>query len=417
MRQRSTTALIAVIAIVAVSLLGGVVSADTATGADAVVAANAAPEDHGLEDAIVVEDDGTPALIGETGSVTLTVTNTGQSELSSVEVALTGTTTSDSLPDSVTIESIESDGTVDASADRVAWESGGPVSPGGTGQVTFQFAVDGSYEGPSPGSRKWVTPQFAITAEDGGGADTWSTAGAMQVLNAEPGSPAEAIAAQSDPREVTFTDVLGAIAAFNEGQQVNGFDVGFTDVLGAISTFNAGPPEPVELRETVTVENSYEVNVTADTPQGTIEYYARVHGGDMLMRWDVEGSQFEMYAVDGNIYYLTEFQGCVKNPAGDVQPVSVSPDDSEAEWPDTPPIETTSIDGEEVVVYELTDWANYVTVTYYISADTGQIQRLEATSTSPETGDTMSIVSEYSSWGEAAPIPEPDVSCTSIGTA
>lgn len=165
------------------------------------------------------------------------------------------------------------------------------------------------------------------------------------------------------------------------------------------------------LGEAVTSASSFAIEMVMTSPDVDEELVmdGRVYEDDMYWRMDYQGETIESYTVDGDEYLVTGGI-CFLDPSGQQQPYDpeeeYDPDawgeDVESNYQLTP-AETTTLDGEEMYVYEFADQQGYQ-VTYYVSVASGHLRRVEF--------DTGYV--NYHSWGEVDPIEPPDMECQSF---
>ncbi len=142
-------------------------------------------------------------------------------------------------------------------------------------------------------------------------------------------------------------------------------------------------------------ETSFTVEFDFDSPEPAVGTQT-VHEGDYHVAIETDdGVTIEMYGVDGDLYQVAMGE-CIIEPGdpeqGEYVDANQELSDQMAEWTVT---ETTTIDGEEVYVFE--DGSE----THYLSTATGYPVRIEW-----EEG-----VGEFHSWGETDPITPPDMDC------
>jgi hypothetical protein len=163
-------------------------------------------------------------------------------------------------------------------------------------------------------------------------------------------------------------------------------------------------------QEAVGYEESFAVSGTIENEDGTVTMEGRFDGTDHYLRIEQDGEVFETYQVGDDQYMVTGDQ-CFRNPnqsveSGNVDPGSV-PEDT-GDLPDVRPAGRTPIDGKAMLVYEF-EAAEAAAgaeedVTYYVSAETGYLRRVE--------GDFG--VLDYHSWGSVASVEAPDMDCESF---
>lgn len=101
---------------------------------------------------------------------------------------------------------------------------------------------------------------------------------------------------------------------------------------------------------------------------------------------------------------------CIEDPGSDMTPSEgereVDTEEYESdveEYATLSPTGTTTIDGEQMYVFELTPemTGNQETSTYYVSVNSGYLRRVE----------TSDRVLKLHSWGEVEPVEAPDMEC------
>ena len=139
----------------------------------------------------------------------------------------------------------------------------------------------------------------------------------------------------------------------------------------------------------------------------------RTDGENWYWRMETEGGEVtEMYIIDGDLYMI-EGDECFLMPEreeeGEQEEVDTTTHEREAEQnPDLEPVGEDTIDGETVLVYELSPDESVThdeEMTYYVSAETGYLRRIE----------TETDVIDFHSWGDIDPIEEPDMDCMTMG--
>lgn len=177
-----------------------------------------------------------------------------------------------------------------------------------------------------------------------------------------------------------------------------------TDVTGADAD------ETLErFQQVVRAEDAFAMSGTFTAENATVDMEGRFDGTNMYLRIEQDGQVFESYRVDGD-HYLVSGGRCFTDPQQSVEPSGVDPEnvpERTGELPDVRPVGRTTIDGEAMLVYEF-DASEAAAgteqdVTYYVSADTGYLRRVEG-----EFG-----VLDYHSWGDVAAISPPDMDCES----
>jgi hypothetical protein len=129
------------------------------------------------------------------------------------------------------------------------------------------------------------------------------------------------------------------------------------------------------------------------------------HGGDFRGEWTAQGQTVEFYSVSNRTYIVAD-GSCTQldsYPTGGVDTEDwVDTEDTEQRFNDLFDRQAdgqTTIDGESMYVFELTstEAGSEYDVTYYLSAATGYLRRVE----------TNGVVLEYYDWGNVGPIQAP----------
>lgn len=181
-----------------------------------------------------------------------------------------------------------------------------------------------------------------------------------------------------------------------------------TETAEVEETETDGSDEPASFREAVRYEESFAMTGTFQQDGQPAEAEGRFNGGNFYMRFEQDGQVVESYWVDGDHYLVADGQ-CFLNPgrggvSGAFDPESVREDPEDL--PEVTAEGTTTIDGETMYVYEFASEAAAGVeneATYYVSAETGYLRRVE--------GEFGTI--DYGSWGSAAPVEAPDMDCES----
>ncbi|MWV40808.1 hypothetical protein [Natrialba sp. INN-245] len=151
--------------------------------------------------------------------------------------------------------------------------------------------------------------------------------------------------------------------------------------------------EPVYFTDVVEYESSFAVDLQLSSPEPATGVQ-RVHDGNYYVHID-SSEPVEMYGVDGTLYTIVMGHCDVdgRDPEqGQYVPIDQSRDDT---YGSLAAAGTTTIDGEEVYVFE------HPVTTEYLSTDTGYPVRSEWAGTR----------ADYHSWGEVDPISPPDRPC------
>jgi hypothetical protein len=166
----------------------------------------------------------------------------------------------------------------------------------------------------------------------------------------------------------------------------------------------AGDTAPA-LGESVSFPESYAMTATMSADGQTMEMAGRFHGGDVYWEIDQQGQQMEWYLVDGASYVVTGgqcFTGSTQMAVGAEQAhPDQFPENAQAH-PNVEPAGTETIEGDEVLVYEISAAdGGSETLTYYVLADSGYPRRIES----------ESMQWDFHSWGEVDPIEAPEGNC------
>jgi hypothetical protein len=159
--------------------------------------------------------------------------------------------------------------------------------------------------------------------------------------------------------------------------------------------------------ETVRFPRSYAMTATVRSDGRTTEMTGRFHRGDTYWSFDQQGQQMEMYRVGNSTYTVAGgqcFRGTMRRgmnrPEADPGRFAEQPRAN----PDATPVGRDTIDGEDVLVYELPRDGSRQPVTYYVLADSGYPRRIEA----------ESMRWDFHSWGSVDPIRKPEGDCQSM---
>lgn len=168
------------------------------------------------------------------------------------------------------------------------------------------------------------------------------------------------------------------------------------------TTTEAGPD--VVFGNLYASEPNYAAEIDVADQDTTIQ--VRYYGDDWYQRYeDVEGNRIELYRVDGDDYAIIDGEQCFVNPSESLTPDSEVESDAETYGSkpdvDLEPTGTDQIDGETVYVFEVSGPDVEGVLTFYVSASTGYLRRIEA-----EWG-----VIVFHSWGKVEPISPPDMEC------
>lgn len=155
---------------------------------------------------------------------------------------------------------------------------------------------------------------------------------------------------------------------------------------------------------------SYAFTITAEfDASGITTFDGRYHQGDMYYEVIFENSEnIDFYVVDGDTYFITGDM-CVKNPGDAQDPTGMDPEnflsqeqlEAEAEQnPHVEPLETTTLEGDEVRVYEVSDQTGQI-FRYYILTESGFPRRME--------WEDFQI--DFTDHNNVQPISAPDMDC------
>jgi len=158
--------------------------------------------------------------------------------------------------------------------------------------------------------------------------------------------------------------------------------------------------------ELTSFPESYAMEATVESQQGTVEMSGRFNQGDLYWEYTVDGQQAEMYFVGEDTFFVFGnqcFEGTQRSPIDreQIDPSEYESGDSSLEGLE--PTGTDTIDGDDVLVYETSGDAEVGQVTYYVLEDSGYPRRIET-----ENGEW-----NFHSWNEADPIEPPDMDCQS----
>jgi hypothetical protein len=165
----------------------------------------------------------------------------------------------------------------------------------------------------------------------------------------------------------------------------------------------------VRFGDVFSMGESFAFDVEPNEDQGgTVS--GQFYQGNVRVEFENEQGSGEFYSIDGDQYFVMEGEGtCIKNPSEGMAPEDsqVEPEGYESdaeEYADLTPTETTTVDGNQVYVFEVTSettGGTETTTTYYVGVDSGNLRRVEA----------QGSVTNFHSWGEVEPIEAPDMEC------
>jgi hypothetical protein len=173
------------------------------------------------------------------------------------------------------------------------------------------------------------------------------------------------------------------------------------------STVSGANDRSAQFGQVTRFPESYAMTATMQSEGRTVQMTGRFYQGDMYWSFDQQGQQMEMYHVGNSTYTVTGgqcLQGTMQQGMArdEVDPGQFS--DQSEENPDITPVGRDTIDGEEVLVYEISQDGSQEPVIYYILADSGYPRRIEA----------ESMRWDFRSWGSVEPIQKPDGDCQSM---
>lgn len=162
--------------------------------------------------------------------------------------------------------------------------------------------------------------------------------------------------------------------------------------------------------DTLQYPESYAFTLTADSAGGgTTTFDGRFHQGDLYYEVMAENSEnIEFYVVGQDTYFISG-DLCFKNPGDSQDPTALDPENflgqeeleqQAEENPFVEPVETTTIDGDQVQVYEFSDQTEQF-LRYYILTDSGFPRRIE----------WEGFQLDFTDHNNAQPISAPDVDC------
>lgn len=155
--------------------------------------------------------------------------------------------------------------------------------------------------------------------------------------------------------------------------------------------------------------DSYRFRIDMSSYEGTdtdLVTAGRYSGGNFVSRATAEGQSYESYLVDGIHYYVAggeclELGNTNQQTNADTGEWAETEDTTSnlQEWADVTATGTTTIDGEEVYVFEVDPDGRDIeyTYTYYISVESGYLRRVE----------TRGLVADYWDWGSAPAVEAP----------
>jgi hypothetical protein len=205
----------------------------------------------------------------------------------------------------------------------------------------------------------------------------------------------------------------GALAALagcsGDGGTTDGGDDGSAEPTDGASpssptTTDGGDADGPRLGDTVSFPDSYAMTATLTTSGGTVEMSGRFHRGDMYWQFEQQDQQIEWYIVENEAYTVVGEQCFTGSVQSGLDREDVDPDafaEGASANPTVEPAGRDTIDGEAVLVYEVSADAAGETLTYYVLADSGYLRRIES----------PSMQWDFSDWGAADPVQPPDADC------
>ena len=196
----------------------------------------------------------------------------------------------------------------------------------------------------------------------------------------------------------------GPTATEDAGGGTDGSGSG-TETTGGSETDSGAP----ELGDTVVFPDSFAMTATVSTGGQTFEMSGRFDGEDLYWEFEQGGQVIEWYLVGERSYVVTGgqcFSGSLQQGISreDVDPGTFA--EGASANPAVEPVGTDTIDGEEVLVYEVSGSgaAGGETLTYYVLADSGYPRRIES----------ESMQWDFHSWGEVEPVEAPEMDCRTM---
>jgi hypothetical protein len=164
-----------------------------------------------------------------------------------------------------------------------------------------------------------------------------------------------------------------------------------------------------QLGDIIRFSDSYAMTTTVSENGQRIEMSGRFFEGDVYWEFQQDGQQIAWYLIGDDGYVVMQGQ-CFSGTNQSFGREDVDPDGFSADASANPTIEpvgTETIDGEEVLVYELSPQGAAdpsETLTYYVLADSGYLRRI--------TSETIQW--DFHSWGAVEPIQKPEGDCQPI---
>lgn len=195
----------------------------------------------------------------------------------------------------------------------------------------------------------------------------------------------------------------------DDGNETNGGDGGSDgddgEGTGDSDGGNDAGAEDVSLGDSFEMNEAFAFETERTGDQGgTLS--GRFRDGNVYVEIQTEQGTSEFYNIDGDQYFVMNGGRCIRNPGENMSPDDggVNPEEYEndvQEYSDLSPTETTTIDGEEVYVFEIPGASDEGSLTYYVGVDSGNLRRVNSSGT----------VTNFHSWGDVEPVEAPDMEC------
>ena len=159
-------------------------------------------------------------------------------------------------------------------------------------------------------------------------------------------------------------------------------------------TDDESPDEPAagpELRDILNWDTSYVMELAVPLGSGTVFVYEE----DTYTQWTINGVEMEAYRIGTDAYIVVDGECLRPDVVSDDE--IFEPDRLLAEFGGVVPGETSTIDGQEVYVFDVDDGL------LYVSVESGYPLRFE--------DENDGAVIDFHSWGETEPISPPDMDC------
>jgi hypothetical protein len=133
------------------------------------------------------------------------------------------------------------------------------------------------------------------------------------------------------------------------------------------------------MSELLAFENSYRYSGEISTDEGTVQQEGRWYESDYASEVTFEGRTMTVYNVGGRVAYVAEGECFSQNVPQTRDPGNWT-EENDLRDVTVRPSGTTTIDGETVYVYEsdVTPGSLDGPVTYYVSAETGYLRKIES---------------------------------------